>query len=67
MANKNFPGPNINRIIENDPMIVKVPMDNMGWGSRASIFGQLGNDARSNNPAKPTAPEMTIKHIGNDR
>ncbi len=64
MANKNFPGPNINRLIEQDPQIVKVDMDVMGWGSRKSIFSQLGDDPKSNNPAKPTAPEMTIKHVG---
>lgn len=62
MANKNFPGPNINRLIENDPQIVKIPMDNMGFGSRKSIFAQLGNDPKSQDPANPSAPEMTIKH-----
>lgn len=62
MAAKNFPGPNINRIIEKDPQIVKVDMDEMGFGSRPSIFGQLSADPRTNNPGKPTAPEMTIKH-----
>lgn len=61
MATK-FPAPNYNRIIDTDPMIVKVPMDNFGWGARTSIFGELGDDPRSNNPAKPTAPEMTIVH-----
>ncbi len=64
MANKNFPGPNINRIIENDPQIVKVDMDNMGFGSRKSIFKELSGDARSQDPAPPNAPEMTIKHVG---
>lgn len=64
MAAKNFPGPSINRIIETDPQIVKVPLDHFGWGARQSIFGHLGNDPKSNNPAKPTAPEMTIKHTG---
>jgi len=62
MAAKNFPGPNINRIIEKDPQIIKIDMDYTGFGSRASIFGQLSGDPKSNNPAKPTAPEMTIKH-----
>lgn len=54
MANKNFPGPNINRIIEQDPQIVKVPMDHMGWGSRASGM------------PKSIANNMTIKHVGNE-
>jgi hypothetical protein len=62
MASKNFPGPSINHLIETDPMIVKIPLDNMGWGARTSIFNQLGNDPKSQNPSKPTAPEMTVKH-----
>jgi hypothetical protein len=66
MANKNFPGPNINRLIETDPMIVKVPLDEMGWGSRKSAMARLNNDPRSNDPAKPSAPEMTIKHVGSN-
>jgi hypothetical protein len=62
MATK-FPAPNYNRIIESDPQIVKVPFDETGWGARKSIFGEMGSDARSNNPSKPTAPEMTITHV----
>jgi len=58
-----WPGPSYNRIIESDPQIVKVPLDYMGWGSRSSIFGQLGDDPKSNNAANPTAPEITIKHV----
>ena len=63
MANKNFPGPSINRLIENDPQIIKVPMDHMGWGSRMSSLARLNNSVTSNDPAKPGAPEMTIKHV----
>ncbi len=59
-----FPGPNYNSLINSDPQIVKVGMDECGIGARKSIFGQLGNDPKGNNPAKPTAPEMTIKHTG---
>ena len=66
MANKNFPGPSINRLIENDPMIIKVPMDEMGWGSRKSSLARLNNSASSNDPAAPSAPEMTIKHVGSN-
>ena len=62
MASKSFPGPNINRLIDKDPQIVKVDMDQMGWGSRPSIFSKLSADPKSNNPAPPSAPEMTIKH-----
>jgi hypothetical protein len=63
MADKNFPGPSINHIIEEDPQIVKIPLDNMGFGSRKSIFAQLSGDPRSQDPSKPTAPEMTVKHV----
>ena len=63
----NFPGPTYNRLIETDPQIVKVPMDNMGWGARLSIMGNgaLGADPSYNDnqkSGKPTAPEMTIRH-----
>jgi len=63
MAAKNFPGPNINRIIEKDPQIVKIDLDNMGWGSRTSIFGYLNADPRSQDPGAPGAPEITISHV----
>lgn len=62
MASKNFPGPGYNSLIENDPQIVKVPMDEMGWGARNSALPK-GGDPRSNNPAAPTAPEMGIQHV----
>lgn len=55
MADKNFPGPNYNRLIENDPQIVKVEMDQMGWGSRKS--GQ----------PKDIKNSMTIEHVGNKK
>jgi hypothetical protein len=51
----NFPGPNINRIIDTDPQIVKVPMDKEDWGARMS--GQPKNVSNS----------MTIRHVGNDK
>ena len=54
MASKNFPGPNITRLIDEDPQIIKVPMDKMGWGARPSAMPKDGK--------APSAPEMTIKH-----
>ena len=66
MANKNFPGPSYNRLIDQDPQIIKVPMDEMGWGSRQSSLARLNNDPRGNDPGAPSAPEMTIKHIGSN-
>jgi hypothetical protein len=62
----NFPGPTYNRIIETDPQIVKVPMDNVGWGARMSIFGMMSADPASSSSQKsgqPKAPEMSIKHV----
>jgi len=50
-----FPGPTYNRIIESDPQIVKVPMDHMGFGARATALPK--------GEASPSAPEMTIKHV----
>ena len=66
MASKNFPGPSINRLIDTDPQIIKVGMDETGWGSRRSMLAKLSNSVTSNDPAKPGAPEMTIKHIGSN-
>ena len=48
MASPNFPGPNINRLIDQDPQIIKVPMDNMGWGSRPSAMPK----GTENNPSE---------------
>jgi len=63
----NFPGPTYNRIIETDPQIIKVPLDNVGIGARLSIFGadSMAADPSANERQKsgpPTAPEFTIKH-----
>ena len=55
MASKNFPGPNINRLIEEDPQIVKIPMPKMDWGARMS--GQ----------PKDVSNSMTIKHVPNEK
>ncbi len=41
MANKNFPGPNINRIIDQDPMIVKVPMATMDQRANLPSFSLI--------------------------
>lgn len=54
MPSEKFPGPNYNRIIETDPQIVKIPLNEVGWGSRPNNLANV----------KPDAPEMTIKHVG---
>ena len=62
----NFPGPTYNRIIETDPQILKVPLDNVGWGARMSIFGAMSADPSANSSQKsgqPSAPEFGIKHV----
>jgi hypothetical protein len=72
MADKNFPGPNINRLIDKDPQIVKINLDAMDWGSRMSIFTHMSGNAAAPNggkdsqPSQPSAPEITIKHIGSN-
>ncbi len=63
MAAKNFPGPNINRLIDKDPQIIKIEMDKMDWGTRMSTFGRMNAKAGSGNPSQPSAPEMTISHV----
>ena len=52
MATKNFPGPNINRIIENDPQIISQGnKSNYDWGARPSSM------------PKDTKNSMTIEHV----
>jgi len=51
MANKNFPGPYLNRLIEEDPQIVRVPLDKMGFGARKSA------------QPKNISNSMTLKHV----
>lgn len=66
MPSDRFPGPNINRLIETDPQIVKIALDQVEWGMRKSIQNVLVNDASRSGgaPSNPSAPEMTIKHVG---
>lgn len=45
--NSNFPGPKYNQVIENDPQIVAVPLQNMDWGARKSgMPGSIKNDQK---------------------
>lgn len=52
MANPNFPGPSINRLIDSSPKIVKVPMESMDWGARKSA------------QPKDVKNSMTLRHVG---
>lgn len=53
MANPNFPGPNINRLIDTDPQIIRVPMEHAEFGCRPSA------------QPKKIVNEMTLDHIKN--
>jgi hypothetical protein len=59
MPSKNFPGPSIDRLIESDPQIIKVPMENMGWGARASAMPK-GDE-------KPNQSNMTLSHVKSEK
>lgn len=51
--NPSFPGPNINRLIDNSPKIVKVAMDTMEWGARKSA-----------QPKNVRSDVMSLSHVG---
>lgn len=52
-----FPTTQYNSLIENDPMIVKVPMDNVDFGSRK------GTMAKVRNPASGGNGRLGIRHV----
>ena len=47
-----------NSLIENDPAIVKVPMDNVDWGARKSTM------SKARNPASGGNSKLGIQHVG---
>lgn len=51
MPNPNFPGPNMNRVIDTDPQIIKVPMDHTEFGGRTSAI------------PKNIQNQMTLQHV----
>lgn len=51
-----FPGPYLNDVKENDPLMKRVDQDNLGIGARPSGMPKGG--------AAPTADEVTISHVG---
>lgn len=55
MPNPNFPGPKYNDVIENDPQILQVPLENMDFGARKSAM-----------PGNVKAEKMAIKHVKNE-
>ena len=52
-----WPDTGYNKLIENDPQIVKVPMDNTGWGSRK------GTMAKARNPESGGNGKLAIRHV----
>jgi hypothetical protein len=51
MPNPNFPGPNLNRVIDADPQIIRVPLDHAEFGARKSAQPKKVNN------------EMTLSHV----
>jgi hypothetical protein len=58
--------PNYNTLIDTDPQIIKVGMDTFEWGMRKSSMSRLVNEQSTPGgaPSNPSAPEITIKHVG---
>lgn len=52
-----YPETPYNKLTENDPMVVKVPMDSVDWGSRKKTMGQARNGASGGNG------RLGIKHV----
>lgn len=50
-----FPGPNYNKIIETDPQIIKVAMENAEFGARKPVIDMASKSWKDN--------VMTIKHV----
>lgn len=65
MPSGKFPGPQYNSLIETDPQIVKINLDTVEWGSRASLRNLLTGDAARPDEiqGRPGAPEIGIKHV----
>ena len=54
---QSWPSISNNKLIENDPMIVKVPMDEVEWGARKKMM----NKARSSDGISDN--KMGIQHV----
>ena len=56
-GNNDWPSTMDNKIIDKDPMIIKVPLDEVEWGSRKSQMARVrGMDGFKEN-------SMAIKHV----
>ena len=56
--NTAWPNQSFNSLIENDPQIVKVPMDNVDFGSRK------GTMSKARAPESGGNGKMGIQHVG---
>lgn len=54
---QDYPGCDYDKLNENDPMVVKVPMDTMDWGARKGAIN------KSRNPESGGNGRMGIKHV----
>lgn len=57
VSGQDWPSTEHNKLIENDPMIVKVPMDNVDWGSRKNVMG------KARNPESGGNGKLGIRHV----
>lgn len=56
-AQNAWPRQSYNKLIENDPQIVKVPLETMDWGSRGSMMGRASKATQNG--------KLGIRHIPN--
>ncbi len=60
VGNNDYPATPHNRLIDTDPMIVKVPLDGVDWGSRRSQMARVKNSEGYN------SNRMGIKHVADN-
>ncbi len=56
-SGQGYPNTEYNKIIDNDPMIIKVPMDNVDFGSRKGMM------AKARNPESGGNGKLGIEHV----
>ena len=56
-SGNDWPATPHNKLTENDPMIVKVPLDNVDWGSRK------GTMSKARSPESGGNGKLGIKHV----
>ena len=57
VGNNDWPATDHNKVLDNDPMIIRVPLDEVEWGSRKSTMAKVkGADGFKEAP-------LSIKHV----